>query len=103
MNDLAASDTAYPHRDQQVLAIASSFPPSGIGELSQAARPLWAHAGGAYRNFESHPTEATFDRAFGDLAGTRVLKLAKEYDPEGLFSSGKNPSRRLPTEKLRWG
>lgn len=103
INDVGASETAYPHRSQQVLAIASIFPPAGMGELSQAAHPLWAHSGGAYRNFESHPSESTFDRAFGDLAGARVLDLAREYDPEGLFSSGKSPSRRAPTEKRRRG
>ncbi|MCS5717137.1 FAD-dependent oxidoreductase [Herbiconiux sp. CPCC 205763] len=86
VNDLDRSATAYSHRDQEVLAVLSTFPPAGIGQLSAAVRPLWPHAEGAYRNFESHPTDATFERAFPGAVGARVRALATRYDPTGLFA-----------------
>ncbi|MFD1714856.1 FAD-binding oxidoreductase [Amnibacterium flavum] len=85
VNDLDATATAYPHRDQQVLAIVSAFPPAGVRELGLASRPLWPHAGGAYRNFESHPTAATVERAYG-ASSERVRLTALSYDPSGVFA-----------------
>ena len=89
VNDVDRSATAYPHRDQQVLAIVSAFPPVGIRELDAAVHPLHAHAQGAYRNFESHPDDASFERAFG-VAGDRVRSLARRYDPAGIFDPARN-------------
>ncbi len=87
VNDLPASATAFAHRSHEVLAVASVFPPEGIRDLDAAVRPLWPHATGAYRNFESHPTTATVERAFPGAVGDRVASIARTYDPDGVFTS----------------
>lgn len=86
INDVPADATAYAHRTPQVLAIASVFPPAGARELEAATRALWPHARGAYRNFESHPTEATLARAFPHETRARVDEIARRYDPDGVFA-----------------
>ncbi len=84
-NDIDPGATAFAHRSAQVLVTASTFAPRGRDELEAATQALWAHAVGAYRNFESHPTPATFERAFPGATGDRVRDLAKRYDPAGLL------------------
>lgn len=85
MGDVAPDETAWAHRHQQVLAVASTFPPDdGVG-LDLAAAPLLAVADGAYRNFESRPTDATWARAFPGETGERVRALASRYDPDGVL------------------
>lgn len=84
-NDIAADATAYAHRSGEVLVSTALFPPQGMAELSAAVAPLWEHAVGAYRNFESHPSTVTFDRAFPGATGRRVRELAHRYDPDGLL------------------
>lgn len=86
VNDVDPSATAYSHRAQEVLAIATVFPPAGIRQLDTVMQPLWHHAEGAYRNFESHPTESTLARAFPGDIGRRVESVARTYDPDGLFA-----------------
>ena len=83
--DIAPDATAFPHRDAEVLVTATLFPPRGADELEAIARPLWAHALGANRNFESHPSEATFARAFPGATGERVRAVARRYDPDGVL------------------
>ncbi|CAH0249705.1 FAD-binding oxidoreductase [Microbacterium sp. Bi128] len=83
--DIARDATAFWHRDAEVLVTVTLFPPRGAGELAAVARPLWSHALGAYRNFESHPSEATFARAFPGATGERVRELARRYDPDGVL------------------
>jgi FAD/FMN-containing dehydrogenase len=84
-NDLGRDATAYAHRDAELLVTATVFPPQEHRELERAMRPLRRDAVGAYRNFESHPTEATFRRAFPGATGQRVKNLADRYDPNGLL------------------
>ncbi|HET6299688.1 MAG TPA: hypothetical protein VFG33_40365 [Kribbella sp.] len=57
----------------------------GCSALDAAWRPLDPYADGAYRSFESRPTEATFRRAFPGATGDRVLDLRDHFDPDGLF------------------
>jgi FAD binding domain len=85
INDIDSGETAYPHRSQQALAIFSNFPPEGGRELIAATRTIWPFAEGAYRNFESHPDEQTFQRAFPGMVGQRVTSLHQRYDPAGLL------------------
>jgi FAD/FMN-containing dehydrogenase len=86
VNDVDPAATAYPHRDAQLLVTVAAFPPHGGSQLDEATRPLWPHAVGAYRNFESRPTEQTFARAFPAATGARVKELAARYDPSGVLS-----------------
>lgn len=86
VNDVDRVATAYAHRDAQILVTVATFPPIGGKELDDATRPLWPHAVGAYRNFESRPTEQTFTRAFPGTTGKRVKELAARYDPDGVLS-----------------
>lgn len=84
-NDIALEATAYVHRAAEVLVTVTAFPPQGSHELHAATRPLWGHAIGAYRNFESRPSAETFDRAFPGATGERVRDLAQKYDPAGIL------------------
>ncbi|GEM31505.1 FAD-binding protein [Nocardia neocaledoniensis NBRC 108232] len=95
VNDIATDATAYPHRDAEVLVTATLFPPLGGRELGEAVAPMWPHALGAYRNFDSSPSSATFDRAFPGATGERVRELANRYDPDGVLSrTGGGPERK---------
>jgi hypothetical protein len=85
INAVDREATAYPHRHQQVLAILSEFPPSGGAELDAAWRAVVPYVDGAYRNFESRPTERTFRQAFPGVAGDRVSKLRDHFDPAGVL------------------
>lgn len=86
--DTAPSATAFPHRRQRSLVIASSFPPYGHEALGKAWEPVAEHTQGAYVNFESKPNKATFDRTYPGSVGTRVTELWKRYDPEGVLRPG---------------
>ncbi|WP_432043332.1 FAD-binding oxidoreductase [Streptomyces cadmiisoli] len=88
-HDLAPSATAYAHRHQRTLVVASTFPPYNRRTLATAWRPVAAQADGAYVNFESHPDEATFDLAYPGPTGVRVTELWKRYDPDGVLRPGK--------------
>jgi FAD/FMN-containing dehydrogenase len=83
--DLAPEETAWAHRHQQVLAVVSTFPPDDGTGLDAAAAPLLAVADGAYRNFDSRPTDATWARAFPGETGEHVRALADEHDPDGVL------------------
>jgi FAD/FMN-containing dehydrogenase len=85
VNDMDPAATAYAHRHQQTLVIASAFPPYGRQALSVAWDPVAAHTDGAYVNFESDPDETAFARAYPGPTGDRVGKLWKHYDPDGLL------------------
>ncbi|HEY0620083.1 MAG TPA: FAD-binding oxidoreductase [Kribbella sp.] len=85
INAVDPEATAYPHRHQQVLAILSEFPPSGGAELDAAWRAVVPYVDGAYRNFESRPTERTFRQAFPGVVGDRVSKLRDHFDPAGVL------------------
>jgi hypothetical protein len=85
INDVPASETAYVHRDQQVLAVVSTFPPAAGRELDAAAEAMWPFAQGAYRSFESRPDDSTFRRAFPGAVGDRVLDLRTRYDPDRVL------------------
>lgn len=85
INDIAEDETAYSHRHQEVLAVITSFPPAGRRELAATSRPLWNFAEGAYRNFDSDPDEATFERAFPGEVGEKVRRLRERYDPDRVL------------------
>ncbi|MFF8971947.1 FAD-binding oxidoreductase [Streptomyces sp. NPDC014995] len=84
-HDPAPSATAFAHRHQNTLVIASAFPPDAPATLAAAWRPLAPHTDGAYVNFESAPDEATFARAYPGPTRTFVTDLWKRYDPDGVL------------------
>ncbi|MFD0657811.1 FAD-binding oxidoreductase [Thermocatellispora tengchongensis] len=86
VNDVPASETAYAHRHQGTLVIASVFPPRRAERLDKAWRELAGRVDGAYVNFESRPDADAFTRIYPGETGDRVSRLWKQYDPEGIFS-----------------
>ncbi|MFI6288008.1 FAD-binding oxidoreductase [Streptomyces sp. NPDC051018] len=84
-HDPASSATAFAHRHQNTLVIASAFAPDGRATLDAAWAPLARHTEGAYVNFESAPDEASFARAYPGATGTRVTHLWNHYDPDGVL------------------
>lgn len=87
VNDVAADATAYRHRHQDVLVVASVFPPQGDAALDTAWRGAAGRADGAYVNFESRPDPAAFARIYPGETGARVRRLWRRYDPDGVFHS----------------
>ncbi|MFD0056912.1 FAD-binding oxidoreductase [Streptomyces sp. NPDC127168] len=86
--DTDPADTAFPHRHQRSLVIASSFPPYDHEALGKAWEPVAEHTEGAYVNFESNPTKSAFDQTYPGTVGSRVTELWKRYDPEGILRPG---------------
>ncbi|MBM0280092.1 hypothetical protein [Micromonospora tarensis] len=84
---MASDATAYPHRHQDTLIVASTFPPQGGAALDAAWRAAGARADGAYVNFESRPGPAAFARIYPGETGARVRRLWQRYDPDGVFRS----------------
>jgi hypothetical protein len=87
-HDLARSRTAFAHRHQDILAMASAFPPNERAILAAAWEPIAPHTDGAYTNFESARDEAAFARAYPGPTGARVTDLWKRYDPDGVLRPG---------------
>ncbi|MFJ3759841.1 FAD-binding oxidoreductase [Streptomyces sp. NPDC090080] len=77
--------TAFAHRHQNVLAVASAFPPYDRDRLATGWAHLAPYVDGAYVNFESGPGRATFRQAYPGPTGDRVRDLWKRYDPEGVL------------------
>ncbi|MFG2767648.1 FAD-binding oxidoreductase [Streptomyces rubiginosohelvolus] len=84
-HDPAPSDMAFAHRHQDILAVASTFPPNERTTLAAAWNPVAPHIDGAYINFESTRDEGAFARAYPGETGTRVAELWKRYDPDGVL------------------
>ncbi|SDM53790.1 FAD-binding oxidoreductase [Streptomyces wuyuanensis] len=82
VNDTDPSATAYAHRHQRTLVIATAFPPGGRRALEAAWKGVAPHTDGAYVNFESNPDEAAFRRAYPGATGDRVTALRERYDPD---------------------
>ncbi|MBE8477435.1 FAD-binding oxidoreductase [Streptomyces justiciae] len=85
VNDVGPDETAYSHRHQRTLVVASMFPPDDRADLDRAWQALALHTDGAYVNFESHPDDVTRDRAYPGSTGTRVRDLWRRYDPDGVL------------------
>ncbi|SIN19693.1 FAD-binding oxidoreductase [Micromonospora cremea] len=85
VNDVAPEATAYPHRHQNTLVIASTFPPQSGAALDAAWRSAAGRADGSYVNFESRPDPAAFARIYPGETGARVRRLWRRYDPDGVF------------------
>ncbi|MFE3271145.1 FAD-binding oxidoreductase [Streptomyces sp. NPDC059215] len=85
VNDLDPAETAYAHRHQSTLVVASVFPPSARTDLTRTWRPVVGHADGAYVNFESAPDNDTRARAYPGRTGARVEELWRRYDPAGVL------------------
>jgi FAD/FMN-containing dehydrogenase len=85
VNDVPADATAYAHRHQNTLVIASVFPPQGPTDLDAAWRGLAGRVDGAYVGFESRPGPAAFARVYPGATGTRVAEVWRRYDPDGVF------------------
>ncbi|MFH8766339.1 FAD-binding oxidoreductase [Streptomyces althioticus] len=88
VSDVDPAATAFPHRHQRSLVIASTFPPYGHEALGKAWEPMAEHTEGAYVNFVSNPDKAAFDQIYPGPTGTRVAELWKRYDPEGILRPG---------------
>ncbi|MEU2619490.1 FAD-binding oxidoreductase [Streptomyces sp. NPDC007157] len=84
-HDLDPAATAFAHRHQNVLLVASAFPPHDKDRLAAGWAHLAPHVDGAYVNFESGPSRATFQQAYPGMTGDRVRDLWKRYDPEGVL------------------
>jgi hypothetical protein len=84
-HDPDSSATAFAHRHQNVLVVASAFPPDERATLAAGWAPLAPYMDGAYVNFESAPSAETFARFYPGPTGTRVTDLWKRYDPDGVL------------------
>ncbi|GAA4579836.1 FAD-binding oxidoreductase [Micromonospora coerulea] len=94
VNDVAPDSTAYPHRHQDTLVVATVFPPHGPAALDEAWRGLADHTDGAYVNFEGRPGPAAFTRIYPGATGARVAGIWRRYDPDGVFRVAWESGRR---------
>ncbi|NMO51917.1 LLM class flavin-dependent oxidoreductase [Actinoplanes sp. TBRC 11911] len=85
VNDVAADETAYPHRHQNFSLLA--------GAVSQNRRQLdkmWSelreHLDGMYLSFESGTEPELLLEAFPEPALTRLRELKGRYDPDNVFN-----------------
>jgi FAD/FMN-containing dehydrogenase len=86
--DVPEQETAFAHRHQQALVIATEFTQGKHPVLLDAAWPRVArHLDGQYLGFESRPDAAAFERVYPGATGQRVHAAWRRYDPEGLFRS----------------
>jgi hypothetical protein len=85
INDIPPDATAYAHRHQSTLVIASTFPPQRPQDLDAAWRPIAGSVDGAYTGFESRPGPAAFARTYPGRTGERVVRLWDRYDPDRIF------------------
>ncbi|MCM3301028.1 FAD-dependent oxidoreductase [Streptomyces pseudogriseolus] len=83
--DVDPAATSFPHRHQRWLVTASTFPPHGHDDLLKAWEPVGRHTEGAYVNFESRPSQASFERTYPGAVGARVAELWRRYDPDGVL------------------
>jgi FAD/FMN-containing dehydrogenase len=85
VNDVRPDTTAYPHRHQNTLVIASVFAPQRPAALDAAWHGLAGRIDGAYVGFESRPSRTTFARTYPGATGSRVAGLWQRYDPDDIF------------------
>ncbi|MGN9844621.1 hypothetical protein ACTMTI_41490 [Nonomuraea sp. H19] len=85
VNDVPTGATAYAHRHQNTLVVASAFPPQRGAELDAAWQSLAGRFDGAYTGFESRPGPGAFARIYPGATGERVIGLWNRYDPDGIF------------------
>lgn len=84
-HDVDPDATAFAHRDAEVMATFTVFPPRPGQDLDAAVARLRPFSQGAYRNFESRPDERTFREAYPGPTGERVLEMRTKYDPDGVL------------------
>jgi hypothetical protein len=85
IGDVVADDTAFGNRHQSALIIGTAFAPSTWATLDRHWAPLEPHFTGAYGNFESRPTTASFELAYPAGTRQRLRELKSRYDPEGVL------------------
>ncbi|MDG4796108.1 FAD-binding oxidoreductase [Micromonospora sp. WMMD1082] len=85
VNDVPPEETAYPHRHQDTLVVASVFPPQGPAALDAAWSGLARRVEGAYVNFEGRTGPAVLARVYPGETGRRVARAWRRYDPDGIF------------------
>jgi FAD/FMN-containing dehydrogenase len=85
IGDVAADVTAFGNRHQSALVIGTAFAPSTWATLDQHWASLEPHFTGAYGNFESRPTTASFELAYPAGTRRRLRELKARYDPEGVL------------------
>lgn len=84
-HDVRPDETAFAHRDAEVMTTFTVFPPRPGEDLDAAVARLRPFSQGAYRNFESRPDERTFREAYPGQTGERVLEMRTKYDPQGVL------------------
>lgn len=94
--DHADDDTAFSHRDVEVLLVCAAFlagdasaetRQAALGFFNEKIAPLCE---GAYSNFFSEYDEHDFARMFPAAALERLKKVKMTYDPNNLFSRNYN-------------
>lgn len=95
MNRIAADDTAFAHRDSEVMVVVPTFIEPGATEVEiAAALEVWnqlkALGEGSYIGFSSDATEEEVRRAFPPATYARLAAIKQEYDPQNIFNQNYN-------------
>lgn len=91
IQDVSSKDTAFAHRDSEVLVLSPTFlPPNATdAEVQEALKPwngIAALGSGAYINFLSTHRQEDVEAAYPKETYERLFQLKKKYDPDNVFN-----------------
>lgn len=95
MSRIAPDETAFAHRNSEILVVAPQFFPADVTEEAiqqglQAWRDIAATSQGAYINFFSRVTEREVNAAYPAATYEKLATVKKTYDPHNVFNQNIN-------------
>lgn len=104
MNRVAGDDTAFAHRDSEIMIISPVFLPpnaseSDVDDALAPWRAIAAFGSGAYVNFFSENTGQEILAAYPPATLARLASIKQKYDPQNLFSQNYNITPSSATAK----
>jgi hypothetical protein len=95
MNRVPADETAFAHRNSEVLIISPTFTkpdasPEAIQDGLTPWRAIEAFGNGAYISFFSQGTREEMEAGYPPATLKRLAKVKHQYDPENVFNQNFN-------------
>lgn len=95
MNRVDTMDTAFAHRDSEVLIVSPRFFPQDAtdDDIEKALKPWYEIANmgnGAYSNFFSQSSNRPSERSYPAATYKKLARIKQQYDPDNLFNQNVN-------------
>lgn len=87
VNDVNPADTAYAHRHQEGLLALWTYP-EAIEEIDKAWQSVQNISTGMYGFYSSDTRPSAAALTWPGQTGERLLRIARQVDPDGLFTYG---------------